>query len=55
MDHSKNAHCPAQGRKPDLIGPSTSSVTINLFPQLTPMKMSFHVIGLCVWICAMDL
>lgn len=34
--------------------PGPGSVTINLLPQLTPMKVSVHVIGLCVWICATD-
>lgn len=55
MDHSKSAHHLPWGWKPDLVGPGPGSVTINLFPQLTPMKVSFHVIRLCVWICATDL
>lgn len=36
-------------------GPSWSSlgsVTINLFPQLTPMKESFHMTGLCLHLCS---
>lgn len=36
------------------MAPGPGSVTIVLLPQLTPMKVSVHVIGLCVWICAMD-
>lgn len=44
-DHSRSTHCPPQGWRSDLVGPGLGSITINLFPQLTSMKVSFHVIG----------
>lgn len=47
MDPSRCPLAP-QGWRPDLAGAGPASVTAHLFPQLTPMKTSFHASG-CVF------